>query len=164
MLAGRCEVGFVQSRNLKVERGRLRYEPPHTTLVVHLHLLCGSEECHVPAESSLVQDLVLSRVLGKAAQREVDLKVGRPMVDGIYAPHEGIRQVVAIEQPGEGGRRIKVGDHYGSCDKLAVTKLDTFDPSFRRGDSGDLDVTEKLTPVVLEHSEKVFGHGAYAAA
>jgi len=52
MLVRGSEVGVVERGYLKVERGRFGHPSAHALFVVELHLLGGTEEGHIAAESA----------------------------------------------------------------------------------------------------------------
>src|ERR1700722_15978239 len=102
VLPGRREIRVFERGDTEIERGRLGAGPTDTALVVELHLLRRPEERHVAPERALVENLVRPDEFREAAEREMDLKVGGPMVDRVDTPSEIVGQLVAVEQLGEG--------------------------------------------------------------
>ena len=89
---------------------------------------------------ALVEDLVRLPVLGKAVEGEVDLVVGGPMVDGVDAAGELGREVVAVEELGEGRGGIEVGDDDGRGDHVAVREGHALDATIGHDDMAHLHV------------------------
>src|SRR5450631_3215811 len=66
MLARGSQIRVVERRHLQVERWRLGNEPTYTTFEVELHLFGRVEEGHIPAEPTLIEDLIGANELGQA--------------------------------------------------------------------------------------------------
>jgi hypothetical protein len=102
------QIRVVERRDLQVERRRLGNEPTYTAFEVELHLFGRVEEGYIPAEPTLIEDLIGADELGQAVECEMDLKIGGPVIDGINPLGERLRHVIAIEQPSKGRRGVEI--------------------------------------------------------
>ena len=90
----------------------------------------------------------------------MDLVIGRPVVDGVDAAGELGREVVAVEELGEGRGGIEVGDDNGGGDHVAVREGHALDATIGHDDVGHLHVAPQLTAVLVEQGQDVLGDRA----